>query len=160
VSYKRTSVVQSDLKLDRLEEAMVLPEEKEVIELDDDFLAISSIRCSNFDRMRKSHEADSHSTCSTANQRKRGLARFSLRRLLYSSPLVARRITRGASGNSKNSRNADARGSGPSRDVERGEAVRLSSVTIGGTPLHDEMQQVPSKASTFGASAGKEKKIT
>lgn len=54
--------------------------------------------------MRKSHEADSHSTCSTANQRKRGLARFSLRRLLYSSPLVARRVTRGTSSTSKNSR--------------------------------------------------------
>jgi len=55
--------------------------------------------------MRKSHEADNHSICSTANQRKRGLARFSLRRLLYSSPLVARRITRGSSNTSKNSRN-------------------------------------------------------
>lgn len=56
--------------------------------------------------MRKSHEADNHSICSTANQRKRGLARFSLRRLLYSSPLVARRITRGSSSTSKNSKNA------------------------------------------------------
>ncbi|KAJ4433694.1 hypothetical protein ANN_16005, partial [Periplaneta americana] len=121
-----------------------------------DFLATSYISFSNFSRMRKSHEVDSHSTCSTANQRKRGLARFSLRRLLYSSPLVARRITRGSSSNSKNSRNAgDGRGSGPSRDVERGEAIRLSSVAAGGTPLHDDLQQVPNKTSGFGTSAGK-----
>lgn len=49
----------------------------------------------------------------------------------------------------------DGCGSGPSRDVERGEAVRLSSVTSGGTPLHDDLHQAPSKASGFGTSAGK-----
>jgi hypothetical protein len=49
----------------------------------------------------------------------------------------------------------DSRGSGPSRDVERGEAVRLSSAVTGGTPFHDILQQTPSKASGFGASAGK-----
>lgn len=49
----------------------------------------------------------------------------------------------------------DGRGSGPSRDVERGEAVRLNSVVTGGTPLHDDLQQTPSKASGFGTSAGK-----
>lgn len=106
--------------------------------------------------MRKSHEADNHSICSTANQRKRGLARFSLRRLLYSSPLVARRITRGSSNTSKNSRNTgDVRGSGPSRDVEKGEAVRLSNVAAGGTPLHDDLQQAPNKIPGLGTSAGK-----
>ncbi|GFG40807.1 hypothetical protein Cfor_11865 [Coptotermes formosanus] len=94
--------------------------------------------------------------CGVANQRKRGLARFSLRRLLYSSPLVARRITRGSSSTSKNSKNAgDGRGSGPSRDVERGEAVRLSSVAAAGTPLHDDLQQAPIKIPGFGTSAGK-----
>ncbi|XP_021939737.1 E3 ubiquitin-protein ligase RNF19B-like [Zootermopsis nevadensis] len=106
--------------------------------------------------MRKSHETDSHSTCSTANQRKRGLARFSLRRLLYSSPLVARRITRGSSSTSKNSRNAgDGRASEPSRDMERGGAVRLSSVVAGGAPLNDDLQQASSKPYGFGMSAGK-----
>jgi hypothetical protein len=39
--------------------------------------------------------------------------------------------------------------------VERGEAVRLSSVVTGGTPLHDDLQQTPIKASGFGTSAGK-----
>lgn len=58
--------------------------------------------CSSELRMRKSgyDSSDNHSTCSSGNQRKRGLARFSLGRLLYSSPLLARRI-RAASGHSK-----------------------------------------------------------
>lgn len=49
----------------------------------------------------------------------------------------------------------DGRGSGPSRDVEKGEAIRLSSVVAGGTPLHDDQLQAPNKASGFVASAGK-----
>lgn len=45
---------------------------------------------------------DSHSTCSNAaNQRKRGLDRFSLRRLIYSSPLVMRRLNQAVPGSSK-----------------------------------------------------------
>lgn len=82
--------------------------------------------------MRKSgHEAgmtDSHSTCSSSNQRKRGLARFSLRRLLYSSPLLARRI-RAASGPSKSHRQGSSREPcvGQSRDVEKGDLPRTSS---------------------------------
>lgn len=57
--------------------------------------------------MRKSgnDSSDTHSTCSSGNQHKRGLARFSLRRLLYSSPLLARRI-RAVSGNPRSSKNA------------------------------------------------------
>ncbi|XP_047098892.1 E3 ubiquitin-protein ligase RNF19A-like [Schistocerca piceifrons] len=76
--------------------------------------------------MRKSHDSDSHSTCSVGGggQRKRGLSRFSLRRLLYSSPLVTRRITRG-SGSTKSSRSSAANGVGPSRDVERGDGPSL-----------------------------------
>lgn len=55
--------------------------------------------------MRKSgfESGDSHSTCSSSNPRKHGLTRFSLRRLLYSSPLLARRF-RAASGHSKGSK--------------------------------------------------------
>lgn len=47
------------------------------------------------------------------------------------------------------------RGSGPSKDVEKGEAVRLSSVAGGGTPLHDDLQQAPNKIPGIGTSAGK-----
>ncbi|XP_075228086.1 E3 ubiquitin-protein ligase RNF19A-like [Lycorma delicatula] len=77
------------------------------------------------------HEAgmtDSHSTCSTSTQRKRGLARFSLRRLLYSSPLLARRI-RAASGPSRNLRQGGSREAcvGQSKDAERGDLPRTSS---------------------------------
>lgn len=47
------------------------------------------------------------------------------------------------------------RGSGPSRDVEKGEAVRLNGVAAGGTPLHDDLQQAPNKIPGLGTSAGK-----
>lgn len=39
--------------------------------------------------------------------------------------------------------------------MERGEAVRLSSVAAAGTPLHDDLQQAPIKIPGFGTSAGK-----
>nr|CAD7574950.1 unnamed protein product [Timema californicum] len=117
--------------------------------------------------MRKSHDGDTHSTCSSS-QRKRGLARFSLRRLLYSSPLVARRISRGA--NKNNPKNTgryrpssvtalsawnisqgvtDSKSSGPSRDVEKGDVTQPSGETPGGTPPLDELPRAPSKASVF-----------
>lgn len=75
--------------------------------------------------MRKSgyDSSDNHSTCSSGNQRKRGLARFSLGRLLYSSPLLARRI-RAASGHSKSPKYGGPREGceGQSREPERGMA--------------------------------------
>lgn len=75
--------------------------------------------------MRKSgyDSSDNHSTCSSGNQRKRGLARFSLGRLLYSSPLLARRI-RAASGHSKSPKYGGPREGceGQSRESERGMA--------------------------------------
>ncbi|XP_066992791.2 E3 ubiquitin-protein ligase RNF19B [Anabrus simplex] len=107
--------------------------------------------------MRKSHDIDSHSTCSTTNQRKRGLARFSLRRLLYSSPLVARRIGRATSGTSKpkNSGQGDGRSSS-SRDPERGDPLtRLNSTTSGASPPNEELHRAPSKLSVLGIGAGK-----
>uniref|UniRef100_A0A1B6DLX9 RBR-type E3 ubiquitin transferase n=1 Tax=Clastoptera arizonana TaxID=38151 RepID=A0A1B6DLX9_9HEMI len=92
--------------------------------------------------MRKSgHEnGDSHSTCSSSNPRKRGLARFSLRRLLYSSPLLARRI-RAASGHSKSSKHAGYREScdGKSKDHDK-DWTRFSSGS-------SDMQRTSSKAS-------------
>jgi hypothetical protein len=39
--------------------------------------------------------------------------------------------------------------------VEKGEAVRLSNVAAGGTPLHDDLQQAPVKIPGLGTSAGK-----
>nr|CAD7460438.1 unnamed protein product [Timema tahoe] len=106
--------------------------------------------------MRKSHDGDTHSTCSSS-QRKRGLARFSLRRLLYSSPLVARRISRGANKNNPKSTGVtDSKTSGPSRDVEKGEATQPSGETPGGTPPLDELPRAPSKASVFAGKSGEE----
>nr|CAD7405198.1 unnamed protein product [Timema cristinae] len=106
--------------------------------------------------MRKSHDGDTHSTCSSS-QRKRGLARFSLRRLLYSSPLVARRISRGANKNNpKNTGVTDSKTSGPSRDAEKGEATQPSGETPGGTPPLDELLRAPSKASVFAGKSGEE----
>lgn len=39
--------------------------------------------------------------------------------------------------------------------MEKGEAVRLSNVAAGGTPLHDDLQQAPVKIPGLGTSAGK-----
>lgn len=100
---------------------------------------------------------DSHSTCSNAaNQRKRGLARFSLRRLLYSSPLVVRRVNRAVPGSSrpKTSGNVDGERGGIERfnddarffstvdrsassfkDVEKGETIRAVQATTSGPDL-------------------------
>ncbi|KAK7789413.1 hypothetical protein R5R35_010271 [Gryllus longicercus] len=105
--------------------------------------------------MRKSHDTDSHSTCSAANPRKRGLARFSLRRLLYSSPLIARRITRAPSNSSRASKlgGQEAR-SGPSRDLEKGEAVRVGAVAAVASPSND-LKRTTSKASVLTTGAGK-----
>ena len=33
--------------------------------------------------------------------------------------------------------------------------MRLSNVAVGGTPLHDDLQQAPVKVPGFGTSAGK-----
>ncbi|RZF36475.1 hypothetical protein LSTR_LSTR011262 [Laodelphax striatellus] len=91
--------------------------------------------------MRKStgghHEpggGDSHSTCSSSRTKQRGLgfSRFSLRRLLYSSPLLARRIRAAAqAGTSRttfcHSAGAREAKAGQSRDVERGDLPRSSS---------------------------------
>ncbi|XP_054267520.1 E3 ubiquitin-protein ligase RNF19A-like isoform X2 [Macrosteles quadrilineatus] len=62
--------------------------------------------------MRKSgnDSSDTHSTCSSGAP-KRGLARFSLRRLLYSSPLLARRI-RAASATSRQSKQPESQPGG------------------------------------------------
>ncbi|KAK4883555.1 hypothetical protein RN001_006874 [Aquatica leii] len=74
--------------------------------------------------MRKSLEAES--PCA-AGQRKRGFSRFSLRRLLYASPIVGRRFpSRSTSTSSKNPKNQgnskdaiDSRSENSSRDVDR-----------------------------------------
>lgn len=53
--------------------------------------------------MRKSLENDE--TACGGGQRKRGFSRFSLRRLLYASPIVGRRFPRNTSGSSKSQKN-------------------------------------------------------
>lgn len=76
---------------------------------------------------------DSHSTCSNAaNQRKRGLARFSLRRLLYSSPLVVRRVNRAVAGSSRPPKTSVDTNSSSFKDVEKGQAVRVVQATTAG----------------------------
>ena len=39
--------------------------------------------------------------------------------------------------------------------MEKGESVRFSSVAVGGTPLHDDLQQAPIKIPGLGTSAEK-----
>ena len=105
-------------------------------------------------RKSKETSSDNHSTCSTApvNQRKRGLARFSLRRLLYSSPLVARRVNynRTFSGSSRSkstsSSTAADKGHSSTRDVERGGDAVSSSQT------QTELKRMASKTSVVAAS--------
>lgn len=104
--------------------------------------------------MRKSHDTDSHSACSSANPRKRGLARFSLRRLLYSSPLIARRITR-IPLNSRGSKHAGEARSSSSRDVERGDIPKISTIPSNASPPSEDINTTHSKLSIISSSAGK-----
>ncbi|XP_063244132.1 E3 ubiquitin-protein ligase RNF19A-like isoform X2 [Bacillus rossius redtenbacheri] len=122
-------------------------------------------------RTRRPHDGDSHSACATpASQRKRGLARFSLRRLLHASPLVARRAARGAPPPAKSPAPAapaapaapgpsDGRGGaggGPSRDLEHGDAPRpTGGLAAAATPPPEDLPRAASKASVFAANAGK-----
>ncbi|KAK6626546.1 E3 ubiquitin-protein ligase rnf19b [Polyplax serrata] len=98
---------------------------------------------------------DSHSTCSTSvNQRKRGLDRFSLRRLLYSSPLVMRRLNRAVPGSLKSKQTGD-KPDNQSKDVEKGELSKMSVTSIGGTQT---VKRTSSKVSVGTSAPGKSSK--
>lgn len=100
--------------------------------------------------MRKSLENDE--TACGGGQRKRGFSRFSLRRLLYASPIVGRRFPRNTSGSSKSQKNQgnskdvpDTRRESSSRDVERG-------TNNSGNAHNVELHQANSRTSVFTTS--------
>ncbi|KAL0274611.1 UNVERIFIED_CONTAM: hypothetical protein PYX00_002707 [Menopon gallinae] len=95
---------------------------------------------------------DTHSTCSNAaNQKKRGLNRFSLRRLLYSSPLVGRRVSRAVPGSSRAKSSAERSGSS-FRDLEKGDGIRTTAPTPSNA---QDLKRATSKASVGTAASSK-----
>ncbi|XP_012530836.1 E3 ubiquitin-protein ligase RNF19A [Monomorium pharaonis] len=91
--------------------------------------------------------------CNGAPPRPRRLfPRFSLRRLLYSSPLIGRRIARTPSSNNRNSKAKD-QVSGRATDVEKGEA-RVSNGSSHFQFHNIDLQRASSKGSVL-SSAGK-----
>ncbi|XP_076650797.1 E3 ubiquitin-protein ligase RNF19A isoform X1 [Halictus rubicundus] len=98
-------------------------------------------------------ENDSNSGgCSGAAPRPRRMPRFSLRRLLYSSPLIGRRIIRTPSSSNRNTKSKDQTGSRIT-DVEKGEA-RVSNGSIHFQFQNIDLQRASSKGSVL-SSAGK-----
>ncbi|XP_077259500.1 E3 ubiquitin-protein ligase RNF19A [Temnothorax americanus] len=91
--------------------------------------------------------------CNGAPPRPRRIfPRFSLRRLLYSSPLIGRRITRTPSASNRNTKAKD-QASGRAADVEKGEA-RVSNGSSHFQFHNIDLQRASSKGSVL-SSAGK-----
>ncbi|XP_031368748.1 E3 ubiquitin-protein ligase RNF19A-like isoform X3 [Apis dorsata] len=102
--------------------------------------------------MFKENDSSSGGCSSTAPRPRRMLARFSLRRLLYSSPLIGRRIVRTPSSNNRNVKTKDPTG-GKIADVEKGEA-RVSNGSSHFQFQNIDLQCASSKGSVL-SSAGK-----
>ncbi|XP_076631422.1 E3 ubiquitin-protein ligase RNF19A [Colletes latitarsis] len=102
--------------------------------------------------MFKENDNSSGGCSGTAPRSRRILPRFSLRRLLYSSPLIGRRIARTPSSSNRNTKTKDQAGS-RNTDVEKGEA-RVSNGSSHFQFQNIDLQRASSKGSVL-SSAGK-----
>ncbi|XP_053975748.1 E3 ubiquitin-protein ligase RNF19A-like [Hylaeus volcanicus] len=102
--------------------------------------------------MFKENDSSSGGCSGTAPRPRRILPRFSLRRLLYSSPLIGRRIMRTPSSSNRNTKAKDLTGS-KTADVEKGEA-RVSNGSSHLQFQNIDLQRASSKGSVL-SSAGK-----
>ncbi|XP_076164367.1 E3 ubiquitin-protein ligase RNF19A [Ptiloglossa arizonensis] len=102
--------------------------------------------------MFKENDSSSGGCSGTAPRPRRILPRFSLRRLLYSSPLIGRRIIRTPSSSNRNTKTKDS-ASGRNADVEKGEA-RVSNGSSHFQFQNIDLQRASSKGSVL-SSAGK-----
>ncbi|XP_044728885.1 E3 ubiquitin-protein ligase RNF19A-like [Chrysoperla carnea] len=97
-----------------------------------------------------------------SNQRRRGVSRFSIRRLLYASPLGGRRLPRSVQTTSKNHHRpfaregTEARSSSSSRINERFHPeIRATNSGPGAFPHQQELQKTVSRSSVFTTSTAK-----
>ncbi|XP_043263776.1 E3 ubiquitin-protein ligase RNF19A-like [Colletes gigas] len=102
--------------------------------------------------MFKENDSSSGGCSGTAPRSRRILPRFSLRRLLYSSPLIGRRIARTPSSSNRSTKTKDQAGS-RNTDVEKGEA-RVSNGSSHFQFQNIDLQRASSKGSVL-SSAGK-----
>ncbi|XP_034193527.1 E3 ubiquitin-protein ligase RNF19A [Osmia lignaria lignaria] len=102
--------------------------------------------------MFKENDSNSGGCSGAAPRPRRILPRFSLRRLLYSSPLIGRRIVRTPSSSNRNAKTKEPAG-GRNTDVEKGEA-RVSNGSSHFQFQNIDLQRASSKGSVL-SSAGK-----